>query len=129
MKNRVEVSAYQDTCFPSNEGMLRVFKEKVKILAGEVFEGYAVKNLLYRAISVRNTSYPLSFFAWNCLSRRNLVSFPHKSDPLVFFHGDYGEEVITAGYLAGSLYGVILNILFLPICLMSPVKNVERRFL
>ncbi|MBP9747587.1 hypothetical protein KBD13_01460 [Patescibacteria group bacterium] len=33
--------------------MLRVFQEKVKILAGEVFEGYAVKNLLYRAISGR----------------------------------------------------------------------------
>jgi hypothetical protein len=33
--------------------MLRVFREKVKIWAGEVFEGYAVKNLLYRAISGR----------------------------------------------------------------------------
>lgn len=30
--------------------MLRVFQEKVKIWAGEVFEGYEVENLLYRAI-------------------------------------------------------------------------------
>lgn len=61
-------------------------------------------------------------------SKKSGIFFPQKR-PSRFFHGDYGEEVITAGYLARSLYGVILNILFLPICRMSLVKNVERRSL